>query len=87
MGLPDDGSNRSESFLDARRGAMWDQSAKKVARPVRGTCVADIRIRPAAYTRARKEPGPVRGKGTGKKKVAPAVGRNGTAAGKKKARP
>ena len=25
MGLPDDGSNRSESFLDARRGAMWDQ--------------------------------------------------------------
>ena len=25
MGLPDDGSNGSESFLDARRGAMWDQ--------------------------------------------------------------
>ena len=25
MGLPDDGSNRSESFLDARRGAMCDQ--------------------------------------------------------------
>ena len=25
MGLPDDGSNRSESFLDARRGAFWDQ--------------------------------------------------------------
>ena len=25
MGLPDDGSERSESFLDARRGAMWDQ--------------------------------------------------------------
>ena len=25
MGLPDDGSNRSESFLDARRGAMWLQ--------------------------------------------------------------
>ena len=26
MGLPDDGSNRSESFLDARRGAMWHQA-------------------------------------------------------------
>ena len=25
MGLQDDGPNRFESFLDARRGAMWDQ--------------------------------------------------------------
>ena len=27
-GLPDDGSNRSESFLDARRGARADRRAK-----------------------------------------------------------
>ena len=37
-----------------------------------------------AIPRAREEPGPVRGKGTDKKKVARPVGGKGTAAGKKK---
>ena len=41
MGLPDDGSNRSESFLDARRGAL-----KELDREVAKTAFkADTRVR------------------------------------------
>ena len=41
MGLPDDGSNRSESFLDARRGAL-----EELDREVANTAFkADTRVR------------------------------------------